>query len=73
MAGVRSQTDAAWDRFEASSVPAQWRKDNPGEWKSLNEYRASDGPEPDGIKTQFGLGLLALVSAGKFGDGSFQL
>jgi hypothetical protein len=73
VSGVRSEVDAAWGRFEASSVPATWRKDNPGEWKSISDYRRSDGPPPSGIETQFGLGLLALVNAGKLGDGTFQL
>jgi hypothetical protein len=72
VSGVRSEVDAAWDRFEVSSVPAQWRKDNPGEWEAIANYRRSDGQAPDGIETQFGLGLLALVNAGKLGDGTFQ-
>jgi hypothetical protein len=64
--------DAAWDRFEASSVPAGWRADNPGEWEAISNYRRSDGYPPDDVESQFGLGLLALVNAGKYGDGTFQ-
>jgi len=72
MAGVKTQTDAAWMRFEESSVFGKWRTDNPGEYGRIKDYRQSDGPEPQDIETEFGLGLVALVSAGKYGDGTYQ-
>lgn len=72
MAGVKTQVDAAWMRFEESSVAGKWRADNPGEYSKIKDYRMSDGPEPTGIETEFGLGMVALVSAGKLGDGTYQ-
>ena len=74
MAGVRTEVDVAWGRFENSSVFSKWKADNPGEYDKLDSYRMSawDGPEPQGIETEFGLGLLAMVNAGKMGDGSYQ-
>ena len=72
MAGVKTEVNVAWDRFEKSNVPDKWREDNPGEYDLIKFYRQSDGPEPIGIKTEFGLGLLALVIAGKMADGTYQ-
>jgi hypothetical protein len=72
MAGVKTEVDVAWMRFEESSVAGKWRADNPGEYGKIKDYRQSDGPEPEGILTEFGLGLLALVKAGKYGDGRYQ-
>ena len=72
MAGVRTEIDVAWSRFEESSVVENWQEDNPGEYKKISDYRRSDGPEPQGIKSEFGLGLLAMVNAGKLGDGTYQ-
>ena len=72
MAGVKTETDASWDHFQNSSIVKNWRDDNPGEYEKIENYRQSDGPEPQGIKTSFGLGLLGLVSAGKLGDGTYQ-
>lgn len=72
MAGVKTEVDVAWNRFQASSLFEQWHNDNPGEYEKIWNYRQSDGPEPVGIETEFGLGLLALVKAGKYGDGTYQ-
>ena len=72
MTGVRTEVDVAWNFFQESSVVDKWRDDNPGEYEKIENYRQSDSPEPQGIKTNFGLGLLALVSAGKMGDGTYQ-
>lgn len=73
MAGVKTEVDVAWMRFEESSVAGKWRTDNPGEYAQIKNYRSSDGIEPTDIETDFGLGLLALVKAGKIGDGTYQL
>ena len=52
-------------------MPNQWRKDNPGEYKAIADYyEGATMPLPTNVKTQFGLGLLALVNAGKYGDGT---
>jgi hypothetical protein len=72
MAGVKTEVDVAWMHFEESSVFGKWRTDNPGEYDKLKNYRMSDGLEPQGIETEFGLGLLAMVNAGKLGDGTYQ-
>jgi hypothetical protein len=72
MVGVKMQTEAAWDRFENSSLFKSWKQDNPGEYETIANYRVSDAQEPTSIKTQFGLGLLHLVNAGKYGDGTYQ-
>ncbi len=72
MAGVKTEVDVAWTHFEESSVAGNWREDNPGEYEKIENYRRSDGPEPQGISSHFGLGLLALVNAGKLGDGTYQ-
>lgn len=72
MAGVRTEVDIAWNRFIASSPFQNWYDDNPGEFEKIENYKRSDGPEPQGIETEFGRGLLALVNAGKLGDGTYQ-
>ena len=72
MGGVKTEIDVAWDRFEESSVVEKWQKDNPGEYNAIADYRQSDGLEPTDIETEFGLGLLAMVNAGKLGDGTYQ-
>lgn len=72
MYGVKTEIDVAWNRFENSSVFNKWQEDNPGEYNQIADYRESDGPEPQGIETEFGLGVLAMVNAGKMGDGTYQ-
>ena len=72
MAGVKTEVDVAWMHFDESSLADKWKEDNPGEYELVDNYRQSDGPEPQGIETAFGLGLLALVNAGKLGDGTYQ-
>jgi len=72
MAGVKTEVDVAWNRFLGSNTFHNWQQDNPGEFERIENYKQSDGPEPNGISTEFGLGLLALVNAGKLGDGTYQ-
>lgn len=72
MAGVKTEVDVAWDRFEESSVFEKWSVDNPGEYNRIQDYRQSDGLEPVDIETEFGKGLVAMVNAGKLGDGTYQ-
>jgi hypothetical protein len=72
MAGVRTEISTAMMRFQGSSLFAKWRTDNPGEFSKLNDYyRGATMPVPTGIKTQFGLGLLATINAGKMADGTY--
>lgn len=70
--GVKTEVDAAWDYFDMSNVVDKWRDDNPGEYEKIDNYRKSDSPEPQGIETAFGRGLMSMVSAGKMGDGTYQ-
>ena len=72
MTGVHTETQVAWDRFENSSLFKTWKDDNPKEYEALSNYRVSDSQPPTNIKTQFGLGLLALINAGKYGDGTYD-
>jgi hypothetical protein len=73
MAGVKTEIDVAWMCFEDSSIFDKWKEDNPGEYEKIDNYRKSDSQEPDGIESKFGFGLLAMVNAGKLGDGTYQL
>lgn len=72
VAGVRKEISTAWTAFEESTVPGNWRKDNPGEYNKIKAYYEDDTkPEPTGITTNFGKGLLAVVNAGKYGHGTY--
>jgi hypothetical protein len=72
MAGVRKEISEAWSNFTESSVVDNWADDNPGEWNKISSYYEDDTlPEPSGIKSKFGLGLLAVVNAGKYGHGTY--
>jgi hypothetical protein len=72
MAGVKTEVDVAWNRFQESGPFENWHEDNPGEYEQIYNYRLSDGPEPQNVETAFGLALVALVNAGKLGDGTYQ-
>jgi hypothetical protein len=72
VAGVKTEVDVAWAHFAKSSLVDKWIKDNPGEFDKIENYRKSDSTEPEGIKSEFGLGMLSLVNAGKLGDGTYQ-
>lgn len=72
MAGVKTEVDVAWAHFENSNVFGKWRTDNPGEYNRIQDYRVSDGPEPEEIETDFGQGLVSMVNAGKLGAGTYQ-
>ena len=72
LAGVRTEITTAWMRFEESTVAGRWRADNPGEYSKIKDYYASaTAKAPTGIESDFGLAMLALVNAGKYGDGTF--
>ena len=72
VAGVKTEVDKAWANFESASVPDKWRADNSGEYNKIKAYYNSTTPTPapTGITSAFGKGLLALVEAGKWADGS---
>lgn len=72
VAGVRTEIDKAWDHFETATVPDKWMEQNKGEYNKIRNYYLSEpGTEvPTGINSEFGKGLLALVEAGKWADGS---
>jgi hypothetical protein len=72
VAGVKTEVERAWVAFDESSVPQSWRRDNPGEYNAIKAYYTSaTAPDPSAnVKSKFGIGLLALVNAGKWGDGT---
>jgi hypothetical protein len=72
VAGVRTEIDKAWDHFERATVPDKWQEQNQGEYNKIKNYYVSPPGTavPIGIASEFGLGLLALVEAGKWADGS---
>jgi hypothetical protein len=71
MAGVKTEVDKAWLAFESASVPDKWRTDNKGEYNKIKAYYKTPGSTaPIGIESDFGKGLLALVEAGKYADGT---
>lgn len=72
VAGVKTETDKAWDHFEEAKFLNQWYEDNPGEYTKIKNYKNAEPgtPAPLGIRSDFGKGLLALVEAGKYADGT---
>jgi hypothetical protein len=80
VAGVKFEVDNAWYWFEQSAVLENWREDNKGEYTKLsNYYYAAAGTPPPttgtkkgeaDIVTKTGKGLLALIEAGKWADGT---
>ena len=71
--GVAASAYRAMDHwFNSTATASNWRKNNPGEWDKLQEYRAappgSSGPED--IDTEIGLMLLNLIDAAKYGEGT---
>lgn len=72
VAGVKTEIDKAWDHFEKATVPDKWQEQNQGEYNKIKSYYFSTGntPVPTGIISEFGQGLLALVEAGKWADGT---
>lgn len=72
VAGVKTEVDKAWTFFQAASVPDKWEEQNQGEFIKIKTYYETKTPvnPPTGITSAFGKGLLALVEAGKWADGS---
>lgn len=72
MAGVATEITSAWMFFKDAATLDSWREDNPGEYEKISDYfEGATMPKPSGIKSNFGLGLLCMVNAGKYGDGSY--
>ena len=73
MAGVRTEITTAWMRFQDSNLFHSWKSDNPGEYAAITDYyESATMPPPTNILTDFGLAILAVVNAGKYGDGTYH-
>lgn len=72
VAGVKTEVDKAWAHFRAATVPDKWEEQNQGEFIKIKTYYETTTPvnPPTGIVSEFGKGLLALVEAGKYADGT---
>lgn len=70
--GVVRSCKLAYQDLLESSAASNWRKDNPGELAKIEAYANSpaDTPPPTGIKTEFGKGLIHLIDARKYADGT---
>lgn len=72
VSGVKTEVDKAWGFFRTATVPDKWEEQNQGEFTKIKTYYETTTPvnPPTGIVSEFGKGLLALVEAGKWADGT---
>lgn len=70
--GVTRSISDAYTQILQSNPAKVWREANPGELEKITTYwNASPGtPPPEGVTTKFGLGLVALIEARRYAEGS---
>ena len=69
--GAAQSCRDAWEAFKTASSLDAWRRDNPGEWQALQSYWIAEaGTGPPQIQSKTGLGLLGIVEARRYAEGT---